>query len=280
MNFLSASDKYFWHRYTDDYLKIMKAQKSTDHILEYGVFLGHSITWLKQEFPLARIVGMDIVDEKGSWPKDASIEYRKIDQGNREQLSETLAELGLFYDLIIEDGSHHPDHQLNSLICTLPWVREGSIYIVEDIHTCLTEFRKNRLISPAMKRVYLENLVQTSRMISRFLILPRKIQESFFRPVPNTNILSVLLFLERSIYLRADPDEQEVNRILAHGKLTKGEFQELKLRVKSIKFVKRTGLPLSCYDCGSEIFDLAILRCFCGRAIYQDDESMSAILTF
>ena len=50
-------------------------------------------------------------------------------------LRAVLAGLGMTFDLVIEDGSHHPIHQRNCLVETLPHVREGGLYILEDIHT-------------------------------------------------------------------------------------------------------------------------------------------------
>jgi hypothetical protein len=75
-------------------------------------------------------------------------------------------------------------------------------------------------------------------------------------------------------------DSNESKKIVEYLDLTKDENDLLLAKVRKITFVKRTGLPLSCYTCGSEIFKPELLQCICGRPIYPDDESMSAILHF
>ena len=37
------------------------------------------------------------------------------------------------FDLIVDDGWHHPESQIKSLIAFLPYLNQGGLYIVEDI---------------------------------------------------------------------------------------------------------------------------------------------------
>ena len=37
------------------------------------------------------------------------------------------------FDLIVDDGWHHPESQINSLIAYLPYLNKGGTYILEDI---------------------------------------------------------------------------------------------------------------------------------------------------
>ncbi len=39
------------------------------------------------------------------------------------------------YDIIIDDGSHVPQHQIISLACLLPALNPGGLYIIEDLET-------------------------------------------------------------------------------------------------------------------------------------------------
>lgn len=280
MNYIEASDKYFWHRYTDSYSIAFSRIPEVKEILEFGIFRGNSISWLRNDFPQARILGLDIESQKESWPVDQGIKYLQVDQDDRESLNTVFTQENRFYDLVIEDGSHLPLHQFNSLISTIPWMGKGSVYIIEDIHTCLTEMRSSRLIRPAMERVYLRNFRTLSALLSKFLLVPRTLSNRIFRPKRKVNILTILLHLERNNYLGTELSTQEVNDILKYGDIEKWELEKISQSVKRIEFVKRLGLPLSCYNCGSVTSLPSLLRCLCGRPLYQDDESMSVILTF
>jgi hypothetical protein len=280
MNYIEASDKYFWHRYTDSYSIAFSKLPEVREVLEFGIFKGNSISWLRNEFPKARILGLDIESQKESWPVDSGIKYLQVDQDDRESLDALFIQENRFYDLVIEDGSHLPLHQFNSLISTIPWMKKGSIYVIEDIHTCLTEMRSSRLIRPAMDRVYLRNYRTLSSLLSKFLLVPRTLFKKIFRPKKKVNVLTILLHLERSIYFGNELPAQEASDILKYGDIEKWELEIISQSIKRIEFVKRTGLPLSCYNCGSVTSLPSLLRCHCGRPLYQDDESMSVILTF
>ena len=39
------------------------------------------------------------------------------------------------YDIIIDDGSHVPQHQITSLACLLPALNPGGLYIIENVET-------------------------------------------------------------------------------------------------------------------------------------------------
>ena len=39
------------------------------------------------------------------------------------------------YDIIIDDGSHIPGHQLTSLACLLPALNPGGLYVIEGLET-------------------------------------------------------------------------------------------------------------------------------------------------
>jgi hypothetical protein len=197
MHSLSDSDKHFWHRYTEEYEKAIGSLTQVEQVMEFGIFQGQSIKWLRSRFPAARIVGLDIVKQKPEWPVDHSIKYFAIDQENRYQISALLNNLGNHYDFVIEDGSHLPRHQLNSLIATLPWMNKGSVYIVEDIHTCLSDFRNHNLIHPAMHRNYFENNSFLSQFINFCLTPIRKFAKLLCPPRPVINILTLLLFFEK-----------------------------------------------------------------------------------
>ena len=46
---------------------------------------------------------------------------------------ETPKTLNTYFDIILDDASHFQHHQIQTLDIFLPYVKEGGIYIIEDI---------------------------------------------------------------------------------------------------------------------------------------------------
>ena len=103
-------------------------------MLEIGVAHGGSLQmWRAYLGPRARIVGADIN------PRVAALAERGIsieigDQGDPAFLERLVERHGPF-DIILDDGSHLPEHQIASITHLWPALAEGGTYIVEDLHT-------------------------------------------------------------------------------------------------------------------------------------------------
>ncbi len=127
------SDKFYWHRYIAEYERYFK-DFYPKNILEYGVLRGESIRYLHDRFPDADILGVDKDDVTlYDLPRASNIRYLKINQDDRDNLKGLNHDK--LFDLIIDDGSHRPDHQANCLIEGMYSLSHNGIYIVEDIHT-------------------------------------------------------------------------------------------------------------------------------------------------
>ena len=88
-------------------------------------------------FPYATIHGADI-DIGQATPTGERTLIIAADQGNVADL-ERLAALGPF-DVIIDDGSHYADHQIQTFETLFPALRPGGFYFCEDIHAQLLGF--------------------------------------------------------------------------------------------------------------------------------------------
>ncbi len=128
------SDKSYWHRYLPFYEQEFAGLQCRS-VLEFGVWRGASVRWLLERFPDATIHGVDIIEQHPSWPLHKRVRYYQADQGKIEQVNQVFESTGEVFDLIIEDGSHIPDHQRNCLVAALPHIRSGGFYVLEDIHT-------------------------------------------------------------------------------------------------------------------------------------------------
>ena len=130
------SDKVFWHGFIDFYEQWFK-DRDFPVIAEFGIFKGDSIRWLLQRFPNSKIYGADILSYQPFWPVDERFKFTQLDQNDQEQIKQFLS-LDKF-DLIIEDGSHIPKHQVSCLIEGMRVLNPNGIYILEDIHTSLSD---------------------------------------------------------------------------------------------------------------------------------------------
>ena len=128
-----ATDKYFAHNYLPLYDRHLVNKRDPKKILEIGVKRGASLLLWKSVFPKAQIYGVDKKDRT----KQVLLKGQKNitlftgDQSDRSFLSK-VAEAGPF-DLIIDDGSHNPDHQLLTFDFFWPLLPKNGIYVIEDL---------------------------------------------------------------------------------------------------------------------------------------------------
>jgi len=243
----TRSDKFYWHQYIDAYRQAFLTLGPVRNILEYGVFRGDSIRWLRSEFPDATIIGADIVEPADTWPREDGIRYVRLDQGDRAQVRQALESAGVTFDLVIEDGSHVPQHQALCLSETLPHVRSGGLYILEDIHTSHPEHGYYR-------------------------------QACSGYPSPPATCLNVLLAFQHLRATDARLTEGLAERLAAPGFFTAEELHALFRSIASVELYKRTRLPLHCCRCGSSCYDYAALLCECGAPLFQSADSMSFLI--
>ncbi len=127
-------------------------------ILEIGVLGGASLRTWGEYFTNATIVGADINPSAKAHESDR-IYVELLDQSNIEELTRVAIKRGPF-DIIIEDGSHLWEHQITSLRTLFPFVKDGGIYIVEDLQTNYGSMQKEyRGIASVSCVEYLKRLV-------------------------------------------------------------------------------------------------------------------------
>lgn len=141
---LYKTDKADGHFYTPHYMTHFKKFRNKKiHLLEIGVGGyknpkegGNSLRMWKKYFPFGKIYSIDIYD------KSALQENRiKIYQGSQVDvafLNKITNEIGSF-DIIIDDGSHLNEHIIKTFKLLFPKLKNGGIYVVEDIQTSYWE---------------------------------------------------------------------------------------------------------------------------------------------
>ena len=93
-------------------------------MLEVGVLNGHSIQLWKDYFTNAKIYGMEKAEVYGG--------DFKCDSLNKTEVDKALGDLK--FDIIIDDGDHHPESQIKTYKNLKNRLNDGGLYIIEDIH--------------------------------------------------------------------------------------------------------------------------------------------------
>lgn len=132
-DFESKSDKVSHHGYHRFYERFLAPFVGKNILmLELGYENGYSIELWKKYFEEVRIHSIDISEN----PNDARIEkYFQIDQSSTEQLENFTNSNLEKYDFIIDDASHVPLHQWETFIQFFEILKDGGIYIIEDVET-------------------------------------------------------------------------------------------------------------------------------------------------
>jgi trans-aconitate methyltransferase len=253
------SDKIFWHGYIDFYERFFST-RAFHQIAEFGIFKGDSIRWLLQRFPMAQISGADILPLQSEWPNDSRVRYTQLDQSSRRQIHDFLN--GNSFDLIIEDGSHLPLHQINCLIEGMKALTPNGIYILEDIQTS----KKNHPL-------WIQNNPSWQlRKVTR--------KRLFFESqgLDKGNALNLLLGIDHYIRLGNSFDHKAIAALAKNSLFSINEIKQLTEQIKEVHLYKRTHLPDYCCSCGSKDFSFSALQCICGQDIFSDCDSMSFVI--
>jgi hypothetical protein len=153
---LAGTDKYGVHSYTPVYQALLRARRRQRvSLLEIGVggyghaLGGESLLMWAAYFRKGRIYGLDIADS--SAVSKGRIKVFQCSQVDRARLTRLAEEIGPF-DFVIDDGSHRSEHQIESFRILWPFVKEGGLYIVEDVQTSYwPSFGGGELGSPAYR---------------------------------------------------------------------------------------------------------------------------------
>ncbi|MFM7675325.1 MAG: hypothetical protein ACKO5F_07015 [Synechococcus sp.] len=129
-----GTDKAGWHAYQRFYPLVLSQidRSSAFTVIEMGYGNGASINLWKTFFPNSFLICIDRdVSEQG----DGFVVVR-ADQGDPDAILAAIGEPLNPVRLIVDDGSHHPSHQLSCLSLLLGAVLDfGGFYIIEDIET-------------------------------------------------------------------------------------------------------------------------------------------------
>lgn len=120
------------HRYTPIYEEYFSNKReSIKRVCEIGAYKGASVHMWKEYFINADIIGVDIAPR---CKDEERISIIIADQSNEESLKNLSTIIGNDIDIIIDDGSHYSEHQALTFKYLFPCLKDGGVYIVEDIY--------------------------------------------------------------------------------------------------------------------------------------------------
>lgn len=154
---LSGTDKFGAHSYTPVYDALMRSRRGKRvALLEIGVGGygrapgGESLLMWAAYFRKGRIYGIDVADSTAL--SKGRIKVFQCSQADRARLTGLAREIGPF-DFVIDDGSHRSEHQIDSFRILWPFVKDGGLYVVEDVQTSYwPNYGGGELGTPAAQR--------------------------------------------------------------------------------------------------------------------------------
>ncbi|MCW2851388.1 MAG: hypothetical protein JWM84_1052 [Nocardioides sp.] len=134
------TDKWGRHFYTPHYQRHLEHLRDREFtLLEIGIGGyarekqgGRSLRMWKHFFPRAQVVGLDIEDK--SFVEAPRIKAYQGSQTDPEVLERIVAENGR-PQVIIDDGSHRPEHIRETFRMLFPLLADDGVYAIEDTQT-------------------------------------------------------------------------------------------------------------------------------------------------
>jgi len=147
----TGTDKLFLHGYHRYYETQLAPYRDIDglRLLEIGAKEGKSLgAWLQYFKNPAAVQGVsygaNATEAKenacNSMPEHCQkLEIYSLDQSDKAALADMKAKNPEGWDIIIDDASHYPPHQIISFQSLWPSIRPGGLYVVEDIESSYAE---------------------------------------------------------------------------------------------------------------------------------------------
>lgn len=132
----SGTDKSsHFNAYTSKYARYFSRMRNEKlKFLEIGIYKGDSVLMWEGFFPNAELHFIDISAENVEYFSKRS-QYHYLDQGSQSDLIQFIEKAGGEFDIIIDDGGHTMHQQITSFKTLFPYVKQGGVYVIEDLCT-------------------------------------------------------------------------------------------------------------------------------------------------
>jgi len=237
----NVSDK--WELYLRVYEQIFsKFRDKSINLLEIGVQCGGSLEIYAEYFPNAKLIlGCDIDQRVGNLSfNDQRIKIIIGDatlQETRKRIIEILQEYGGCLDIVIDDGSHTQRDVIKAFCLYFPLLREGGVYIIEDLHCSYWKDFGGGLFNPLSSINFLKMLIDILNFEHWRLPYNRKWLLKEFEDVYDisigdselSNIFSITFYNSLCIIEKGNPNKANLGRRIVRGDFSKCFHEDLKL---------------------------------------------------
>lgn len=132
-------------------------------LLEIGIQNGGSLEIWAEYFQSARrLVGCDIDEKCGELVYDDERIHVIVGDANSLKTYEHVKEISRSFDIIIDDGSHRSSDIINSFIRYFPLLKDGGIYVVEDLHCSYWQEYEGGLYDPYSSVSFFKQLIDVA----------------------------------------------------------------------------------------------------------------------
>lgn len=154
-----VSDK--WSIYLDEYDRIFsKYRNEPVRILEIGIQNGGSLEIWSKYFPRAEvIVGCDINQACGLLNFDDKRICVVVGDANADGTQRNILEKSEAFDIVIDDGSHRSSDIVRTFSRYFPYLAEGGVFVVEDLHTSYWQDFEGGLYDPLSSMSFFKRLL-------------------------------------------------------------------------------------------------------------------------
>lgn len=142
---IGCNDKDGIHTYVDTYDKLFAPFQKGCSFMEIGLALGDSIDLFDEYFDNSEIVGVDIsvIFQPKKYKNDVAIIEADATKANFLKTIEFKT-----FDIIVEDGSHMCQDQIDTFNLLKGKMNKGGLYIIEDILALDIEKQKFQRLHP------------------------------------------------------------------------------------------------------------------------------------
>jgi predicted O-methyltransferase YrrM len=118
------------HAYTPFYDRIFKG-RHVKKLVEIGIDTGRGLRMWAEYFPEAEIYGLDV--QTNLLINEGRIKSLYCDLSSVVSIQTAAEQVGDSCDLIFDDGSHDPQHQIQAAEILMPFLSPSGLYIIEDV---------------------------------------------------------------------------------------------------------------------------------------------------
>jgi hypothetical protein len=163
------SNMEFKHSYTILYDFLFgKIKYDNIKIGEIGIWENASIKCFREYFPNAEIHGFEKIYSIIENSKKDNIKetyYYYMDGEKPDTIIESFEKSGGNFDIIIDDGSHVFEHQVNVILNSPNYLKPGGMLIIEDIFKSISEEEFQIKIKPIEKYFHNITFIETEHKL-------------------------------------------------------------------------------------------------------------------